>query len=122
MHEKPAKRILLIDDEPANAEAIQMNVAAFVSGPWEFDWASTYASGLKKLCTGRYSVCLLDNQLREERDGLHLLREAQAMLCFTPVIFLTGDDRRELHEERELTNEVDVRRGDALRVLVAELG
>lgn len=99
MHEKTVKRILLIDDEPASAEVVQMKVAAFASGPWEFDWANTYAIGLKKLCTGRYSVCLLDNHLREDRDGLQLLREARAMHCYTPVIFLTGEDRRELDEE-----------------------
>jgi len=44
-------------------------------------------------------VCLLDNQLREERDGLSLLREARAMHNYTPVIFMTGDARQELDEE-----------------------
>ena len=99
MTEKPAKRILLIDDEESGSELLRLKVAAFVSGPWEVEWASTYNAGLKRMCTGRFSVCLLDNQLREERDGLSLLREARAMHNYTPVIFLTGDDRRELDEE-----------------------
>jgi diguanylate cyclase (GGDEF)-like protein len=99
MTDKPVKKILLIDDEESGFDLLRMKIAAFVSGPWEFDWANTYNTGLKKLCTGRYSVCLLDNQLREERDGLSLLREARAMHNYTPVIFLTGDDRRELDEE-----------------------
>lgn len=99
MTDKPAKRILLIDDEEGSCELVKMKVATFASGPWEFEWASSYAVGLKKICTGRYSVCLLDNQLREERDGLMLLREARAMHCYTPVIFLTGDDRQQLDEE-----------------------
>jgi len=99
MTDKTPKRILLIDDEATGYELMRMKIAAFVSGPWELDWADSYLAGLKKLCTGRYAVCLLDNQLREERDGLQLLREARAMHNHTPVIFLTGDARQELDEE-----------------------
>ena len=99
MTDKTVRKILLIDDEASGYELLRMKIAAFVSGPWEVDWADTYNAGLKKLCTGRYAVCLLDNQLREERDGLQLLREARAMHNYTPVIFLTGDDRPELDEE-----------------------
>ena len=99
MTDKLVKRILLIDDEESGYDLLRMKIATFVSGPWELDWANTYNAGLKKMCSGRYSVCLLDNQLREERDGLSLLREARAMHNYTPVIFLTGDDRRELDEE-----------------------
>jgi diguanylate cyclase (GGDEF)-like protein len=99
MTDKTAKKILLIDDEESGYDLLRMKIAAFVSGPWEVEWANTYNAGLKKLCTGRYSVCLLDNQLREERDGLTLLREARAMHNYTPVIFMTGDARQELDEE-----------------------
>ena len=99
MTDKPVKRILLIDDEESGYELMKMKIAAFASGPWELDWANTYNAGLKKMCTGRYAVCLLDNQLREERDGLSLLREARAMHNYTPVIFMTGDARQELDEE-----------------------
>jgi diguanylate cyclase (GGDEF)-like protein len=99
MTDKAVKKILLIDDEESGHDLIRMKIAAFVSGPWELDWANTYNAGLKKMCTGRYAVCLLDNQLREERDGLSLLREARAMHNYTPVIFMTGDARPELDEE-----------------------
>lgn len=99
MTDKTPKRILLIDDEETGHDLMRMKIAAFVSGPWELDWADNYNAGLKKLCTGRYAVCLLDNQLREERDGLQLLGEARAMHNYTPVIFLTGDARQELDEE-----------------------
>ena len=99
MTDNPGRRILLIDDEEAGFDLLRLKVAAFVSGPWEVDWADSYQAGLKKLCTSRYAVCLLDNQLREERDGLQLLREARTLQNNTPVIFLTGDDRPELDNE-----------------------
>ena len=96
MTDKPVKKILLIDDEESGYDLMKMKIAAFVSGPWELDWANTYNAGLKKMCSGRYAVCLLDNQLREDRDGLSLLREARQRIAMDRDDPVPGDEQMHL--------------------------
>jgi two-component system cell cycle response regulator len=98
MANPPAKKILLIDDSANGHELIRDMVATFSGGPWELDWAGTYAAGLKRLLTGRHAVCLLDYYLDDGRDGLELLRAARTEGNTTPVILLTADNRPELDE------------------------
>jgi len=93
-----AKKILLIDDSSAGHSLIRDMVANFSGGPWDLEWAETYAAGLKKLTGRRYEVCLLDYHLDEGRDGLELLRAARSSNLTTPVIVLTADSRPELDE------------------------
>ncbi len=90
----PAKKILLIDDDPVMADLVSQLVAAFRRGPFVLEYASDYAGGLRCLLSGAYALCLLDYQLGT-RDGLELLREAKAQHCTTPVILLTGSAREE---------------------------
>lgn len=92
-----ARRILLIDDDRLQHHLVQGFVAKFRSGPWELEVAADYDSGLKKLLSGKYSVCLLDYRLGE-RDGLELLREARAADSATPVVFLTADASDEIDD------------------------
>lgn len=92
-----ARRILLIDDDRLQHHLVQGFVAKFRSGPWELEVAADYESGLKKLLSGKYSVCLLDYRLGE-RDGLELLREARAADSATPVVFLTADASDEIDD------------------------
>lgn len=88
------KKLLLIDDDPAIAGVIQVLVSGFRRGPFLLDHAADYDSGLQKLLSGAYALCLLDYHLGS-RDGLELLREAKAGHCQTPVIVLTGSSREE---------------------------
>lgn len=83
-------RLLLIDDDRLQHRVVQQMVHKFQGEPLELDWADTYAAGLKKLLGGKYAVCLLDYRLGE-RDGLALMREAQAARCETPIVFLTAE-------------------------------
>ncbi len=92
------KRVLLIDDNASAHEMLSRMVPRFADGPWELEWADSYAAGLKKLLTGRYAVCLLDYRLDEGRDGLQLLRAARAAGNSTPTIFLTADTDPALDE------------------------
>ena len=73
-------------------------VPKFADGPWELEWADTYATGLKKLCKGNYAVCLLDYRLDDGQDGLQLLREARGTGNHTPIIFLTAETDPALDE------------------------
>ena len=93
-----ARKILLIDDSPTGHALIRDMVATFSGGPWEVDWADTYAAGLKRLLGRRYEVCLLDYHLDDGRDGLELLRAAKSENNTTPVIVLTADTRPDLDE------------------------
>ncbi|MBI3885603.1 MAG: diguanylate cyclase [Opitutae bacterium] len=88
-------RLLLIDDDRLQHRIVQQMVKHFRGAPLELESAETYAAGLKKLLGGQYAVCLLDYRLGE-RDGLALLREAQAARCETPVIFLTAETSEEV--------------------------
>lgn len=91
------RRILLIDDDRLQHHLLQGIVKGFRGGPWELDVAADYASGLKKLLSGRHAVCLLDYRLGD-RDGLELLREARAAGGAVPVVFLTADQSQEIDE------------------------
>lgn len=89
-----AKRILLIDDDPAIASVIQVLVSGFRRGPFVLEHAADFDRGLQMLLSGAYALCLLDYHLGA-RDGLELLREAKAARCPTPVIVLTGSSKEE---------------------------
>ncbi len=88
------KKILLIDDDSAMAEFIGFMVSAFRLEAFTVEYAADFDSGLQRLLSGAYAICLLDYHLGE-RDGLELLKEAKARNCATPVILLTGDSREE---------------------------
>lgn len=85
-----SRRVLLIDDDRAQARLTGAQLKHFPRDHYELDWAATYEEGLAKLLAGPYAACLLDYQLGE-RDGLQLIREAMAMGCRTPIVFLTAE-------------------------------
>src|SRR3954463_447344 len=91
---EPARKILLIDDDPLVAQLIGMLVGAFQTAKYEFEHSPDYAGGLQRLLTANYALCLLDYRLGDG-DGLQLLREAKMQKCPTPIILLTGDAREE---------------------------
>ncbi len=90
----PAKKLLLIDDDPLVAQLMTMLVEKFSGDRYDLEHVADYAGGLQQLLTGSYALCLLDYRLGTG-DGLELLREAKAQKCPTPVILLTGDTREE---------------------------
>jgi len=84
------RRVLLIDDDRAQARLTAAQLKLFPRDHYELDSAATYEDGLQKLLTGNYAACLLDYQLGV-RDGLQLIREAVAGGCHTPIVFLTAE-------------------------------
>ncbi len=90
-----SRKILCIDDDRVPQRFLQQLVKNFRTVPFQCESAETYDSGLKKLLSGKFSVCLLDYRLGR-RDGIEMLHEARAAQCETPVIFLTDDDNEEI--------------------------
>lgn len=84
------RRVLLIDDDRAQARIVDAAFGKFQGERFELHWAPTYEDGLLALGQGGFAVCLLDYQLGP-RDGLELLREAVRSGVDTPVIFLTAE-------------------------------
>ena len=84
------RRVLLIDDDRAQARLTGAQFKHFPRDQYELDWAGTFEEGLTKLMSGDYVACLLDYQLGP-RDGLQLIREAVAQGCLTPIVFLTAE-------------------------------
>ena len=60
------------------------------TGPTSSSGRRPTRTGLARLLTGNYAVCLLDYRLGE-RDGLQLIREAAESGCRTPIVFLTAE-------------------------------
>jgi diguanylate cyclase (GGDEF)-like protein len=86
---EPKRKVLLIDDERGAARMIEASFLKFAGEHYVLHWSGTYEEGLAQLCTGEYSICLLDFQLGK-RDGLELMREPALKSVNTPVIFLTN--------------------------------
>ena len=85
-----SRKILLIDDDRMQFRLTQANFNNFQGEHYELEWSATYEEGLVKLMAGGHAACLLDYQLGE-RDGLQLIREAVALGCRTPIVFLTAE-------------------------------
>ena len=84
------RRILLIDDERLQFRLVRQLFTAFGPDSYELDWRDAYEAGLEALLQGGYDACLLDFRLGG-RDGLELIREATALGCRVPIIFLTAE-------------------------------
>jgi diguanylate cyclase (GGDEF)-like protein len=61
----------------------------------EMRWERTYDGALTALELGTYDVCLMDYNLGA-RDGMALLRAVRPEALSTPIIFVTGQEDRDL--------------------------
>jgi len=85
-----SRKILLIDDDRVQFVVTQALIEGFGGDGYILEWVPTYESGIERLLSGAYEICLLDYQLGQ-RDGLELIRDATARGCRTPIIFLTAE-------------------------------
>ncbi|MDD3180168.1 MAG: diguanylate cyclase [Opitutaceae bacterium] len=88
------RKILLIDDDPSLVVLLGRWFEEFRSGPFALEHAADFDGGLRRLMSGSYALCLLDDRLGM-RDGLELLSEAKTKNCPTPVILLMGEGRED---------------------------
>lgn len=92
------RKLLLIDDERLQARVVEQQLKAFHGERFEYEWASTYETGLERLMSGDFAVCLLDFQLGP-KDGLELIRAAKENSSHVPIIFLTAESSSDIDIE-----------------------
>jgi diguanylate cyclase (GGDEF)-like protein len=89
--------VLLIEDDEDDLVLVQ-DLLADLEVEITLRWETTYDGGRAALQSGDYDVCIMDYRLGA-RDGLELLREMDTTTPVTPIIFLTGEDSRQLDME-----------------------
>jgi diguanylate cyclase (GGDEF)-like protein len=90
--------VLLIEDDDDDHVLVRDLLAELDHLDVTLHWETTYEGGKTALQSGECDVCLMDYRLGA-RDGLELLRELGTATPLTPVIFLTGQDSRDLDVE-----------------------
>ncbi|HEU4588362.1 MAG TPA: PAS domain S-box protein [Gemmatimonadales bacterium] len=81
-------RVLLVEDDPADAMRIRELLARVDSARYEVDSAPTHEGAIAALRLGKHDVCLVDDRLGR-RSGIELVAEARSAGSWTPTILLT---------------------------------
>jgi signal transduction histidine kinase len=87
---KPVK-VLLIEDNPADARLIQESLAVVAHCPFELEIAETLAMGLKRLSAGGIDAMLLDLALPDSA-GFDTFMRAKPQSPGVAIVVLTGQD------------------------------
>ncbi len=88
-------RILLVDDEEADAAAFRRRLGSALTGrPFDLTHAASFREGLTALSGRTFDLCFFDYRLGVE-TGLDLLRKARTLGVTSPVVFLTGQGDEE---------------------------
>jgi CheY-like chemotaxis protein len=90
-----AKKILIIDDDPAFREMVGIALREKISDI-QIDEARDGHIGEKKLNESRYDLVLLDYKLPFGMDGLRFLEKTEESRADTPLIMITGEGNEEV--------------------------
>ena len=82
-------RVLLVEDEPSNAELVREMLGADMRNTFEFTDAWCLSDALAKLSGASFQAILLDLGL-PDGDGLDVIRSVRAAAGETPILVLTG--------------------------------
>jgi len=88
-------RILLVEDDEDDYQITKDYLEDITSWSFDLEWVATYESGLAKMVANDHTLYLVDYNLGEF-TGVELVKEAKAKGCLGPIIFLTGQNDREL--------------------------
>jgi GAF domain-containing protein/DNA-binding response OmpR family regulator len=91
-------RILLIEDNPADARLLQKMLAEAKRFPFELEQADRLSAGLERLAGDDIDVVLLDLSLPDSR-GLDTFTRALVQAPHTPIVVLSGLDDEKLAVE-----------------------
>lgn len=84
-------RLLLIEDNPADAKYLRMLLKDSVGHQFVIEQATTLADGLQLIQQSAVDVLLLDLSL-PDAQGLDAFRQVHALYPFLPIVVLTGLD------------------------------
>ncbi|TMG40578.1 MAG: GGDEF domain-containing response regulator [Chloroflexi bacterium] len=93
--EKPAVRVLLVEDNVGDARLIELALAAARWTRFELERVDTLAAALARASQGGIDVMLLDLTLPDS-SGIQTLREVYAQAREIPIVVFTGLDDDEL--------------------------
>ncbi|NOQ36716.1 MAG: diguanylate cyclase [Methylococcaceae bacterium] len=87
-------KILLIEDEPSDAELVQINLRSTKVINFNVNWVESLHDAKKQISNHSFDLLLLDLSLPDS-FGLDTLKNTQAFSGETPIIVLTGQDDTE---------------------------
>jgi PAS domain S-box-containing protein len=90
-HDLKNIRLLLVEDNPADARVVERHLKDAGLNHVASDWVQTAGEAAQKLQTNEYDLVLLDLGL-PDATGLQALRALRAIADLTPIIVLTGSD------------------------------
>lgn len=91
-------RVLLVEDQPSNAELVREMLSVDMTSSFEFTDAWCLRDALEKLGRASFDVVLLDLGLPDS-DGPEAIREIHAFAPDAPIIVLTGQDDEKIATE-----------------------
>ena len=106
MPEKEQIDVLVIEDDEDDFFIARSLLSKTTALKCNLEWARDYDEGLSTLLENHYDICLVDYRLGA-RDGLQLLREADASGVETPMILLTGRGDYEVDIEAMMAGAAD---------------
>lgn len=106
MPEKEQINVLVIEDDEDDFFIARSLLSKTTALKCNLEWARDYDDGLSTLLSNHYDICLIDYRLGA-RDGLQLLREADASGVETPMILLTGRGDYEVDIEAMMAGAAD---------------
>jgi len=83
-------RILLIEDDPADADLVREMFARHPDRRFQLDWVTRVSLGLERLASGTVDLVLLDMNLPDSR-GLETFQTVHQQASLVPIIVLSGD-------------------------------
>ena len=93
--ERSMIRVLLIEDNPGDAELVREGLDGESSVHFHVDWAATLEAGREWLAQGKTDLILLDLSLPDSH-GIDTFRTIRSLAPQLPVVILTGLDNKEL--------------------------
>jgi signal transduction histidine kinase len=99
-------KLLIVDDDEDDFLLVRDLLDEITKGPYQLDWASSYASGRQLLSRNAHDLCLMDYKLGAH-DGIELLAESQQLGFSGPIILLTGMHQGEVDMQALAAGAVD---------------
>lgn len=86
-------KILYINDDQNACNKIKKVISEMSEFTCQFDWASGWNEGLKKIQNDDYDICLLNFKI-SNMTGIEFLKKANAFNLKTPIIYLCENNNR----------------------------